>query len=135
MIIKIRVPNTATKIQYFSTDEKGREVLKTVGFGSILGIEYEEEPTLAEILWGVDQKGKKEETEDETERSEEKIKEDAKKVFKMQYAVSDAHVFHNTTHAAQQGGNEMIQEWVEAALRDTVNNIMGGAKMDGDRND
>lgn len=29
----------------------------------------------------------------------------------------------------------MIQEWVEAALRDTVNNIMGGAKMDGDRND
>lgn len=29
----------------------------------------------------------------------------------------------------------MIQEWVEAALRDTVNSIMGGAKMDGDRND
>lgn len=90
MIIKIRVPNTATKIQYFSTDEKGREVLKTVGFGSILGIEHEEEPTLAEMLLGVDQKGKKEETENETERSEEKIKEDAKKVFKMPYAVSDA---------------------------------------------
>lgn len=29
----------------------------------------------------------------------------------------------------------MIQEWVEAALRDTVNSIMGGAKMDGDGND
>lgn len=29
----------------------------------------------------------------------------------------------------------MIKEWVEAALRDTVNSIMCDAKMDGDRND
>lgn len=26
----------------------------------------------------------------------------------------------------------MIREWVEAALHDTVNSIMGGAKMDGE---